>query len=150
VWSLNGTPLQTATAETDFEIDEYGIIRSYNGTATNVIIPSQIQGKAVTFIGSSAFIEKQLTSVTIPSSVISIGSSAFSNCTSLASVTIPFSVMDIGNGAFSNCTNLTSITVAASNPNYSSEGGILSLSKRQHNNPIKRYIYRRPSIHAVQ
>ena len=64
-------------------------------------------------------------SITIPSSVTSIGNYAFAYCTGLTSITIPAGVTSIGDGAFALCTGLTSITVAAGNPSYSSEGGIL-------------------------
>src|ERR1022692_2326316 len=43
--------------------------------------------------------------------VTSIGSCAFSNCTSLTSVTIPSSVTSIGNTAFFRCTSLTNVTI---------------------------------------
>ena len=48
---------------------------------------------------------------TIPSSVISIGQSAFSGCSGLTSVTIPNSVTSIGSGAFYGCSGLTSVTI---------------------------------------
>ena len=64
-----------------------------------------------------------LTSVTIPSSVISIGSQAFANCMSLTSITIGSSVTSIGDHAFDGCTSLTTITVDADNANYSSTNG---------------------------
>ena len=53
-------------------------------------------------------------STIIPSSVTSIGSDAFSFCTSLTSIEIPSSVTSIGNGAFYHCTSLTSIEIPSS------------------------------------
>ena len=74
---------------------------------TSITIPDSIRS-----IGSSAFYDcSSLTSVTIPDSVTSIGSSAFYDCSSLTSVTIPDSVTSIGSSAFSGCNSLTSITV---------------------------------------
>ena len=48
---------------------------------------------------------------TIPSSVTSIGESAFSCCTSLTSVTICNGVTSIGDWAFKGCSSLTSVTI---------------------------------------
>ena len=69
-------------------------------------------GNSVTSIGTWAFSRcTSLTSVTIGNSVTSIGDSAFWDCTSLTSVTIPDSVTSIGESAFSHCTALTSVTI---------------------------------------
>lgn len=48
---------------------------------------------------------------TIPNSVTSIGTSAFSYCNSLTSITIPNSVRIIYNQAFYNCSGLTTIVI---------------------------------------
>lgn len=62
-------------------------------------------------IGSDAFYGcSGLTSVTIPNSVTSIGSSAFYGC-GLISVTIPNSVTSIGSSAFAGCSSLTSVNI---------------------------------------
>ena len=69
---------------------------------------------SVTSISSYAFSGcTSLTSVTIPDSVTSIDWYAFYNCTSLTSVTIPDSVTIIGGGAF-DCTSLTDVYYAGS------------------------------------
>ena len=61
-----------------------------------------------------AFAPAGLTSYTIPESVTSIRSEAFSGCSSLTSITIPKSVTSIGFGAFEGCSSLTSITIPES------------------------------------
>ena len=76
-----------------------------------------IIGDGVTTIGSSAFSGcSSLTSVTIGNSVTEIGGYAFSGCSSLTSLTIPNSVTDIGSSAFSGCKNVKQITVEAVTP----------------------------------
>ena len=54
-----------------------------------------------------------LTSVTIPNSVTTIGSEAFSDCTNLQKVNIGNSVKTIGEFAFNKCTNITQISSEA-------------------------------------
>ena len=48
-----------------------------------------------------------MTSITIPDSVTSIGTYAFTGCESLTSVTMPDSVTSIGDDAFAGCESLT-------------------------------------------
>jgi len=65
-----------------------------------------------------------LTSITIPSSVTSIGSSAFNGASGLTSITIPSSVTSIGTYAFYQASALTSVTFeAGSSLNSIDEGG---------------------------
>ena len=66
----------------------------------------------LSLISSSMFSGRyNLTSVTIPDSVTSIGDRAFENCTSLASVTIGNGTTSIGKNAFYGCRSLTSVII---------------------------------------
>ncbi|MDE6101977.1 MAG: leucine-rich repeat protein, partial [Ruminococcus sp.] len=91
---------------------DYIEISKCDKSATEVVIPSEIDGVPVTIIGNRAFYYcKDLTSVIIPDSVTGIGNSAFEYCENLKSVIIPDSVTNIGDRAFFNCTNLTSLKI---------------------------------------
>lgn len=97
-----------------YEIQEDGTI-SITGCAedaVSVVIPAEIEGKAVTNIGSKAFYNcTSLTEITIPDSVTSIWNGAFTDCSSLTSISIPDSVTRIASSAFSGCTGLTEVTI---------------------------------------
>ena len=87
-----------------------------NGQLLSVSLPSTI----VT-IGARAFSScYALVTIDIPNSVTSIGNSAFDSCTRLTSITIPNSVTSIGNSAFHHCGGLTSIYVSSGNTKYDS------------------------------
>ena len=74
---------------------------------TSITIPS-----SVTSLGKSCFSDCDgLTSITIPSSVTSLGASCFEFCSGLTSITIPSSVTSLGGGCFYACSGLTSVTI---------------------------------------
>ena len=75
-----------------------------------------------------AFSDTVLTSITIPSSVTTIGNNAFESCTSLTNVIIPEGVTKIGDQAFQGCSKLTSITIPSS-VTYIGEGAFNGCSK---------------------
>ena len=101
-------------------------ITDYSGSAENVNIPAEIDGKSVTSIGDNAFYNcSSIISITIPNSVTSIGDYAFDWCLHLKSITIPNSVTSIGYSAFFKCEELIEIIVNLDNKNYTSVNGIL-------------------------
>jgi len=80
-----------------------------NGSLTSVLLPSSL-----TSIGESAFyLCSGLTSINFPSpsSLTSIGDWAFYSCTGLTSITIPTTVTSIEGGVFEGCTELMSIII---------------------------------------
>jgi carbonic anhydrase/acetyltransferase-like protein (isoleucine patch superfamily) len=87
-----------------------GTITGYEGWDTDIVIPAQIGGVAVTAIGDGAFKNGGFTSVTLPASLRSIGNEAFSG-NKLTAVTIPAGV-SIGWGAFSG-NQLTNLAIPA-------------------------------------
>lgn len=62
----------------------------------------------------SPFANSNIVEVHIPDSVVSIGDSAFANCSELANIFLPDSVRNIGWGAFNNCTGLKSLSIPSS------------------------------------
>ena len=82
----------------------------YCSGLTSITIPS-----SVTSLGGLCFSDcRGLTSITIPSSVTSLGNYCFDGCSGLTSITIPSSVTSLGEGCFSDCSGLTSITIPSS------------------------------------
>jgi len=100
--------------ETDFQAEPIdggkGVeIASYDGAKWEVKIPPKIQKIPVTGIRNEAFLEKNLTSVTIPKSVTTIGESAFRK-NQLTKITLPNNITNIGNNAFAE-NQLTSVKI---------------------------------------
>ena len=108
----------------DYYHDKYGYIYSdyFNQVkdTQHIVIPSQVSYKGKNYAVTSIYRCPKcpsLTSVSIPTSVTSIGEYAFSTCSdciNLTSITIPNSVTSIGKKAFYNCSYLTSITIGNS------------------------------------
>ena len=68
-------------------------------------------------IAPSAFYKcVNLTNVTIPNSLTSIGNYAFYGCSSLTTISVPNSVTSLGNYAFYGCSSLTSVTLGNAIP----------------------------------
>ena len=80
--------------------------------ATELEIPSELEGKAVTAIGDSAFnYMQELRRVVIPDSVTEIGIEAFKGCEMLAEVTLSQNIEVIPYHCFYDCASLKSIVI---------------------------------------
>lgn len=147
--SLSGCNLiSEANPATDFEYGfsrEGGIsIREYIGSDKTVVIPSKIDGQAVTMIAGGAFVGTSIESLVIPDSVkfvvarafygcdqlktvdfgdgiIEIQEEAFRECTALESIILPKNLETIGDGAFYGCTSATEIYIPKTLTNWSGE-----------------------------
>ncbi len=98
-----------------YEENEDGTVTvtSFNDrTAANADIPSQIDGKTVTAIGSNAFKNRSaLREVSVPDTVTKIGSFAFYGCHKLNSVVLGNGEKTLESRAFSLCDSLTYINL---------------------------------------
>lgn len=77
----------------------------------DVVIPSTFKGIPVTRIADSAFDLCDMTSLTIPDSVTSIGEGAFKSCRYLTNVSLPNSITSIGKETFRYCRALRNINI---------------------------------------
>ena len=90
----------------------YSVKKSGSELPETLNIPAEYQGKPVTAIDDNAFNGTALKSVCIPSSVKTVGESAFADCTALKKVFFysgKSGCEAIGNSAFANCAALTEL-----------------------------------------
>ncbi len=105
----------TEDDESNFTINEEGVITAYNGNNNYLRIPNTIKNKTVTGLGYRLFLERELRIIKIPDTVTTIGESAFAGCKYLTNIDLN-NVNSIGKRAFRHCTSLEKVT---SNTNYS-------------------------------
>ena len=111
------------------ELDDGGVeLVFYNGNDTNITIPNTIGGKPITAIGDGAFSSKgNVESVTLPSTVQTIGSLAFED-TSITYIHIPAATTSVGGRAFPHGTHIeleegnTSLALYDDGSLYSADG----------------------------
>lgn len=113
----SGTVVQIYSyeVEEDDAGQEYAVITGYNGGASALAIPSEIDGYEVREIGKSAFYnDDNIRSVVIPSSVIEIGVQAFSGCDALSNVQLSSNLQKLNYSSFGNCPSLKEIHIPKS------------------------------------
>lgn len=81
----------------------------------DIVIPETItyEGKeyTVTAIGQGAFSQRDITSITFPNSITSIGNSAFVYCKQLNSIVLPEKLTVIGDMCFASCESLRRVVI---------------------------------------
>jgi len=117
--NLEGAPVQLADNTRDWywtvQEDGTASIEYYNGTATQIEIPSTLDGRDVTQIGWDVFRgNTTITSAVIPNTVKVIQSGAFLGCTSLSQVTLSEGLVSLEDVVFGECTSLTNIILPES------------------------------------
>lgn len=90
----------------DGTIEITGISPSPEG---ELILPVRIDGYTVSCIGDSAFASTDLTSVTLPSTLVKIGDYAFNGCDNIQTITVPEGTISIGEYAFAGNTSLHTV-----------------------------------------
>ena len=114
------TPTPPRISKFLYEVNEgKATITGYTGDETYIVIPSFIDGYAVESIGENAFVSSKITTVIISEGVKRVDWFAFYTCPYLSAVTIPSSVTSIGYSAFDGAS--PSFTVYCSQNSYACE-----------------------------
>ena len=106
-WSLN--ELGVLTISGTGAMYSYGDAYNYSPWYNYHGITTIVVENGVTSIGTAAFADCYVTSVSLPEGLTAIGKYAFENCAFLENITIPETVNYIGDWAFSSCNELKSI-----------------------------------------
>lgn len=95
-----------------FTVDN-GKITHYLGAEEEVVIPRKIDGKEITSIGANAFEGCTAKAFYVPSTVNTIETNAFLNCTTLTDFYFSDNLTQINDNCFTGCRNFTTMHVNA-------------------------------------
>ena len=101
----------TAQGSIRYEILEgTAVVGAYSGRDAELVIPEQVEGFPVVWIGKKAFLSnKTLRKIVLPETLAGIGDWAFAYCGRLEKVTLPYRRLEIGQGVFRECPALSQI-----------------------------------------
>ncbi len=113
-WEEVGASAPTESLTYRYDRTLGGYVVTGAGQEADIRIPETYAGtdgtRDVVGIADRAFRYKNIVSVSLPSTIKSIGVNAFTGCEKLTSVTIPAAVTELKNYAFSDCSALASVT----------------------------------------
>ena len=98
------------TFEDGIKVEGY-TITEYKGSSKEIVIPSEYEGEFVIAIKSDTFSGKDITSVTLPESLLYIDRRAFDSCKYLEDINFPENLQKIDAGAFADCKSLSTLTL---------------------------------------
>ena len=81
----------------------------YYGDATEVTVPAEVNGVALTATGKSAFSYSNIQKVTLPNTLVTLGERTFEECSALTSIILGEKVTTIGDRAFKATKSLTTV-----------------------------------------
>lgn len=86
-----------------------------NDVSGSLVLPETVENNGQKYtlveIGDIGFANTDITDITLPNTLKTIGENAFGYCTKLTDIKIPDSVTSIDGRAFQHCRNLTSVTL---------------------------------------
>lgn len=85
-------------------------VYEYSGNKSNIVIPSSMNGKAVTTLVDTFKLNENIVSVVIPDSVKNING-AFAGCSNLTTIIMPSALEILGSSAFNCASKLTNIEI---------------------------------------
>ncbi len=97
-------------------------ITGYEGSATELVLPTTYKEKPVTAVGDRAFKGSAITYMTIPDCYTSIGTEAFADCTSLVYLNMGKGVTSSYTDWLKGCSKLASLIVDNDNTAYCAPG----------------------------
>ena len=105
--TIQGMPVRVIGSESFSWQDN----RTRVAAITSVVIPEGVTTIAGGYDSGAFMGQSSLTTVTLPSTLTSIGYTAFRECTALTTITLPSTLTSIGNYAFSRCSALRTINL---------------------------------------
>ncbi len=121
--TVDGINYTTKTTDNTATIAKYTIVKATATTPADtmfykgdIVIPEVItyEGKDYTVVGTAAnsFLDcRELTSVTLPATCVTIGRNTFKGCSSLKYSPLPATVTSVGSGVFNGCSSLEEVVI---------------------------------------
>ena len=113
-WTLDaaGTLTISGTGATYDFFNDYNCTAPWYDAELRLQIKKAVVNKGITYVGTRAFYDcSEMTSVSLPTTLETMGADVFMYCTGLTSVTIPDGVTFISGDFFLGCTSLKSVTL---------------------------------------